>query len=76
VAVCFVFAVASYPLVTDFIGSHSPMLSDIARRVGVLDRFQDFTRGVVSLPDVIYFASFIVFFLFLNTVILEQRRAD
>jgi ABC-2 type transport system permease protein len=76
VAVCFVFAVASYPLVTDFIGTHSPMLSAIARRVGVLDRFQDFTRGVVSLPDVIYFASFIVFFLFLNTVILEQRRAD
>jgi ABC-2 type transport system permease protein len=76
VAVCFVFAVASYPLVTDFIGTHSPVLSDIARRIGVLDRFQDFTRGVVSLPDVIYFATFIVFFLFLNTVILEQRRAD
>jgi ABC-2 type transport system permease protein len=76
VAVCFVFAVASYPLVTDFLGTHSPGLSDIARRLGVLDRFQDFTRGIVSLPDMIYFASFIVFFLFLNVVILDQRRAD
>src|SRR5271165_5933101 len=61
VAVCFVFAVASYPLVTDFLGSHSPALSDIARRVGVLERFRDFTRGLISLRDVIYFASFIGF---------------
>jgi ABC-2 type transport system permease protein len=76
VALCFVFAVASYPLVTDFLGTHTPALSDIARRIGVLDRFQDFTRGIVSLRDVIYFASLIGFFLFLNTVILEQRRAD
>jgi ABC-2 type transport system permease protein len=76
VSVCFVFAVASYPLVTDFLGTHSPALSDIARRIGVLDRFQDFTRGIISLRDVIYFVSFIGFFLFLNTMILEQRRAD
>jgi ABC-2 type transport system permease protein len=76
VAVCFVLAVASYPLVTDFLGTHSPALSDVARRLGVLDRFQNFTRGIVSLRDLIYFASLIFFFLFLNTVILEQRRAD
>jgi ABC-2 type transport system permease protein len=76
VAVCFVFAVASYSLVTDFLGTHSPALSEIALRIGVLDRFQDFTRGIISLRDIIYFASFIGFFLFLNTVILEQRRAD
>jgi ABC-2 type transport system permease protein len=76
VAVCFVFAVASYPLVTDFLGTHTPALSEAARRIGVLDRFQDFTRGIISLRDLIYFASFIGFFLFLNTVILEQRRAD
>jgi ABC-2 type transport system permease protein len=76
VAVCFVFAVASYPLVTDFLGTHLPALTDVARRIGVLERFQDFTRGIISLRDVIYFASFILFFLFLNTVILDQRRAD
>jgi ABC-2 type transport system permease protein len=76
VAVCFVFAVASYSLVTDFLGTHSPVLSEIALRIGVLDRFQDFTRGIISLRDIIYFASFIGFFLFLNTVILEQRGAD
>src|SRR5271156_187036 len=56
VAVCFVFAVASYPLVTDFLSRNTPVLADIARRVAVIDRFQDFPRGVVSVRDLIFFA--------------------
>jgi ABC-2 type transport system permease protein len=75
-AVCFVFAVASYPLVTDFISRGSPALATFARRISVGERFVNFTRGVVELRDVIYFASFIGFFLFLNTVIIEHRKAD
>ncbi len=76
VAVCFVFAVASYPLVTDFLAKSSPVLAEAARRLSVAERFQGFTRGVVSLRDLIYFASFIGFWLFLNTVIVEHRKAD
>ncbi len=76
VAVCFVFAVASYPLVTDFLAKSSPALAEIVRRLSVAERFQGFTRGVVSLRDLIYFASFIGFWLFLNTVIVEHRKAD
>ncbi len=57
VAVCFIFAVASYPLVTDFLSRNTPVLADIARRIAVIDRFQDFTRGVVSLRDLIFFAT-------------------
>ncbi len=76
VAVCFVFAVASYPVVTDFLSRNTPVLADIARRIAVIDRFQDFTRGVVSLRDLIFFVTFIGFWLFLNTVIVEQRKAD
>ena len=76
VAVCFVFAVASYPVVTDFLSRNAPVLSDIARRVGVLDRFANFARGLISLRDVVYFASFIGFFLFLNTVLVDARKAS
>src|SRR6185312_741624 len=61
VAVCFVFAVASYPLVTDFLSHNIPALGAVARRIAVIDRFQDFTRGIVSLRDVIFFATFIGF---------------
>ena len=76
VAVCFVFAVASYPVVTDFLSRTTPVLADIARRIAVIDRFQDFTRGVVSVRDLVFFATFIGFWLFLNTVLVDQRKAD
>ncbi|HTB41992.1 MAG TPA: ABC transporter permease subunit [Acetobacteraceae bacterium] len=76
VAVCFIFAVASYPVVTDFLSRNTPVLADIARRVAVIDRFQDFTRGVVSVRDLIFFATFIGFWLYLNAVLVEQRKAD
>ena len=76
VAVCFVFAAASYPLVTDFLSKHTPILAEVARRLAVIDRFQAFTRGLVSLRDVIFFMTFIGFWLFLNTVLVDQRKAD
>jgi len=76
VAVCFVFAVASYPIVTDFLSKNMPVLAEVARRISVFDRFLNFTRGVIALRDVIFFASFIGFWLFLNTVIVEARKAD
>jgi ABC-2 type transport system permease protein len=76
VSVCFVFAVASYPVVTDFLSRHTPVLADIARRIAVIDRFEDFTRGIVSLRDLIFFATFIGFWLFVNAVIVDQRKAD
>ncbi|MGE0225787.1 MAG: ABC transporter permease subunit [Acetobacteraceae bacterium] len=76
VAVCFVFAVASYPLVTEFLSKNTPVLAEIARRFAVLDRYQAFTRGLISLRDLVFFATFIGFWLFLNTVLVDQRKAD
>jgi ABC-2 type transport system permease protein len=75
-AISFVFAVASYPLVTDFLSRGSPALAEFARRISIAERFLSFTRGVIQLRDVLYFASFMIFFLFLNTVIIEHRKAD
>ena len=76
VAVCFLFAVTSYPVVSDFLTHNTPTLAAIARRITVISRFQDFTRGVVSVRDLIFFASFMGFWLFLNTVLIEHRKAD
>ena len=76
VAVCFVFAVSAYPIVTDFLSANTPVLATIARRISVAERFQSFTRGIISLRDLIFFATFIGFWLFLNTVIVDHRKAD
>jgi ABC-2 type transport system permease protein len=76
VALCFVFAVASYPIVTDFLSRNLPALAEVARGISIDDRFQPFVRGVIALPDLVYFVSFMGFFLFLNVVILQQKKAD
>jgi ABC-2 type transport system permease protein len=76
VAICFLFSVAANPIVNDFLSHNIPILGAFTRRIAVIDRFTDFTRGVVALRDLIYFAAFIGFFLFLNTVLVDQRKAD
>jgi ABC-2 type transport system permease protein len=76
VAVCFVFAVASNPIVNDFLAKNTPALGAVTRRLAIIDRFTDFTRGIVSVRDLTYFAGFIGFWLFLNTVLVDQRKAD
>jgi ABC-2 type transport system permease protein len=76
VAVCFLFAVASYPLVTDFLSRAVPLLAVAARQISVNEHYQGFTRGVISLADIVFFASFIGFWLFVNVVVVEHRKAD
>jgi ABC-2 type transport system permease protein len=76
VALCFLTMVASTPLVTDFLSHTAPELAAVATRLSVAGRFQNFTRGVIELRDLTYFASFIGFFLFLNIVVIDHKRAD
>jgi ABC-2 type transport system permease protein len=76
IAVCFFFAAASLQVVTDFLSSHAPGLAEAARRIGVLERFGSFTRGVIEARDLIYFASLIGFWLFVNVVVVEHRKTD
>ncbi len=76
VAVCFIFAAASYPLVTDFLNKNTPIMAEIARRLAVVDRYQALTRGIISLRDLVFFTTFIGFWLFLTTVLVDQRKAD
>jgi ABC-2 type transport system permease protein len=76
VAVCFVFAVASNPIVNDFLAQTLPAAAAFARRLAIIDRFTNFTRGIIALRDLIYFGAFMAFFLFLNTVLVDLRKAD
>ena len=76
VAVCFIFAAASYPLVTDYLNRNTPLMAEIVRRFAVVDRYQAFSRGVIALRDLVFFTTFIGFWLFLTTVLVDQRKAD
>jgi len=76
VAVCFLFAAAGSPVVTEFLSQRVPLLADIARALSLTERFNGFTRGVIALRDLVFFASFMGFWLFVNAVVLDHRKAD
>ncbi|GAA0583430.1 ABC transporter permease subunit [Craurococcus roseus] len=76
VVVCFVFAVSGTPVVTEFLSSRTPLLAEAARSISVFERFNGFVRGVVALRDLVFFGSLIAFFLFVNVVVLDHRKAD
>ena len=49
-------------------------LGAFLERLSLSAHFQPMARGVVDLRDVLYFVSFILFFLYLNTLAVEGRR--
>ena len=76
VAGCFVFAAAGSPVVGDFLSARWPLLAELARGLSVAEHFGGFVRGVIAVPDLVFFASFIAFWLFANAVFVELRKAD
>jgi ABC-2 type transport system permease protein len=76
VAGCLVFAAAGSPIVADFLSARLPLLTEAARGLSVAEHFEGFVRGVISVPDLVFFTSFIAFWLFATAVIVELRKAD
>ncbi len=76
VAVCFLFAAAGSPIVTEFLSQRVPILAEVARGLSLTERFNSLTRGVIALRDVMFFVTFMGFFLFVNAVVIDHRKAD
>jgi ABC-2 type transport system permease protein len=50
------------------------VFAGLAERVSLLSRYYSMGRGVIDLRDVAYFAGFVLFFLYLNVRVIENRR--
>lgn len=72
--VCFVLVAAVG--VTNFVngGVFEGLLPSIMTKLSLFDRFTGFVNGVFDLTSIVYYASVIVFFLFLSIQSLEKRR--
>ncbi len=76
VAACFVFTVFGSPVVVGFLAEALPAgVLEAARRVSLIGRYDAITRGVVALRDLVFFATFIGFWLYANAVIVEWKKA-
>ncbi|MBL7058096.1 ABC transporter permease subunit [Patescibacteria group bacterium] len=71
VLACFLLFIAG----ADFIIAKSPILiAQILEFIGLGNHFESITRGVIDSKDIIYYLSFIFFFLWLNVKKLELNR--
>ena len=52
----------------------SPVISSVLNWLSIFSRFQNFTNGIFSLADIVYYISIMVIFLFLTTRVIEKRR--
>jgi len=74
--VCLGFVLSGFPLVLELVGAIAPpIVVDTVRSFSFLTHFQAISKGVLRASDVIYFVSLIVFWLFVNAVAIEWRKA-
>jgi len=67
-------ALCSFFAFGDSAAALSPTLGGLLGSVGVLDSFEDFARGVVSLSGLLYFASLTALALYLNVLLVGKRH--
>jgi gliding motility-associated transport system permease protein len=75
--ICFLFIMAGLNLVLSVVREWAPtfVVSGI-EAMSFLSHFQQITQGVVGLPTLIFYLSLIAFFLFANTLAVEQTKAE
>lgn len=74
---CMLVNVFGFPVVLDQVRWFMPnVLIDTLRNFSFLTNFDTISRGILDLRTIIYFASLIMFALFANAVVLENKRAD
>lgn len=75
--ICFIFVMNGTDIVLNvFRGWLPEFLLSAVSALSFLTHFEDVSRGVINLRDVVFYASVICFFLFVNTVIIGLKKAE
>ncbi|MGH6995054.1 MAG: ABC transporter permease, partial [Stellaceae bacterium] len=76
-AACFIFTVSGSPIVLGFLTPWAPTgLIDVVASLSFLTHFNAIMRGVIEMPDAVFFVSVTALFLYANAVIVELKKAD
>jgi ABC-2 type transport system permease protein len=77
VVACFLLLLAGFDLVLNFFSSWTPQaLLDAIASLSFLTHFQNISKGVIDLRDLVYFALLIGVCLYANTIVLHLKKAD
>ena len=76
-AVCFLFTLSGTPLVLNFFAGWAPQVAvEIVAGFSFLTHYAAMTRGVIDLRDIVFFASLIGVFLYVNTILVDLNKAE
>ena len=77
VVISFMFILSGFPMVLDLFQGWAPQaLIDAIASFSFLTHFTSITKGVIDIRDIIYFAALITFWLFINVVVIETKKAS
>jgi ABC-2 type transport system permease protein len=77
VSACLVLLLASFALVLDVFSLWAPqVLVDTIASLSFLTHFENISKGVIDLRDLVYFGLLIAAMLYANTIVLELKKAD
>ena len=77
VFVCLILVLAGWPPVTDWFVSWAPVsVVDFIVNLSFITHFDSIQRGVIDSRDLLYYASVMFFMLFINTAVLNMRKAS
>lgn len=77
VVACLMLVLAGFPLVLDVFSAWAPRaLVDTIASLSFLTHFENISKGVIDIRDLVYFALLIGLALYANTIVLELKKAD
>jgi len=77
VVICFMFILSGFPMVLDLFKGWAPQaVIDAIASFSFLTHFTSIKKGVIDIRDVIYFGALITFWLYVNVVVIEARKAN
>ena len=73
----FVFLLAGFPLVLDFVRGVLPQpIVDAIASLSFFTHFEAISKGVIDLRDLVYFAALIGFWLAATALVLDMKKAE
>ncbi|PID73132.1 MAG: ABC transporter permease [Desulfobacterales bacterium] len=76
VVICLFFNLAGFPPINNILAGWAPLwLADGIANLGFLPHFSSLQRGILDLRDIVYFLSIMIFMLFANTLVIQNRRS-
>jgi gliding motility-associated transport system permease protein len=75
-SISFTFVAIGSPLFLNFLGEWTPkIITDTFSGFSFLSHFNDITKGVIDLRDLVFFGSVIIVFLYINVFVVDHKKA-